>query len=389
MTDDRYDPASWPQWVFVACAIMIGLLSSVMVATSTRPAVVAPLAVVLIVPWLVHLTGRHPSPALFLVFVYVPLLALTTVARASVGDSAVLTACIVVFVQGESVAAYRPRVAAISVAAGAVVLLQYARDIGDPVIAAGTDGLLWFGGSVSAVTVGYLLRKQQHTVVELRAAQAQLVGEAALRERQRIAREVHDVVAHSLTVTMMHVTAARMAVRRDPGSAVEALEEAETLGRQSLAEIRRTVAVLRAGEERPTDPALPGTGELRALVDGYRAAGVDLALTVDGDLAIVDAPTGLAVYRVVQEAVANAVKHAPGTPVEIRVAVAASGVRVRVVNPVPASVAARASTGGLGLVGMRERVELLDGRVTAGAHDGRWVVDVRIDAGGPEGRWCR
>jgi signal transduction histidine kinase len=91
----------------------------------------------------------------------------------------------------------------------------------------------------------------QRLIVELRAAQADLATQAAAEERRRIAREVHDVIAHTLAVTMLHLTGARHILRRDPERASEALAEAERLGRQSLADIRRTVGLLQT--ERPQE----------------------------------------------------------------------------------------------------------------------------------------
>src|SRR5436853_615896 len=104
---------------------------------------------------------------------------------------------------------------------------------------------------------GYAVRQQYHLIVELKAAQAGLAERAAADERQRIAREIHDVVAHSLAVTMLHLTGARLALQHDPAEAAEALAEAERLGRQSLADIRRTVGLLADGGRAGAAPPMP------------------------------------------------------------------------------------------------------------------------------------
>lgn len=368
--DERHDPANWPRWAFLASALLVAALVTMMTVVAQRPAVIGPLAAIVVVPWVDHVLGKHPPVWMFLTLSLAPLLAINTVAFEAAGtDAATVSAMIAVFVQGESVSAYSPKRALAGVLLGGAVLAAHATH------ADGLDAIYWIAGSGIAVTVGYLIRKQQETVLELRETQAQLVGEATLRERQRIAREVHDVIAHSMTVTMMHMTAARMAVRRDPQAAIDTLEEAERLGRSSLTEIRRTVGLLRADVDRPTDPALPTVADISSLVADYRAAGVDVELDVAGPLDRLDGSEGLAVYRLVQEAVANAAKHAPGAPVHAEIDVA-DEVVVRVTNPVPAGHGRR--RGGNGLAGMRERAQLLGGRVSAGPDGDRWTVEFTL-----------
>jgi len=235
--------------------------------------------------------------------------------------------------------------------------------------------------------VGVFLRALVRALTELEAAQQELASQAARDERRRIAREVHDVVAHSLTVTMLHLTAARLAVGRgDNVDATEALEEAERAGRQSLADVRRTVGLLRADDERapsthPTDDVLrpmPRANDLPRLVADYRAAGVSVELSVAGEMAAIDPTVSLAVYRIVQESLANVARHAPG---------AAATVSINVSDPVLVRVestggniglAVAASGSGSGLVGMRERAEALGGRCTAGPCGDGWAVEASL-----------
>ncbi len=235
----------------------------------------------------------------------------------------------------------------------------------------------WMAGIGMAVLGGLLIRHEFALVAELRAAQADLADRARTEERNRIARELHDVIAHSLTVSLLHVAAARMAVRYDPSGAVRALEEAERLGRESLSEVRATVGLLRVHGGTPEGgapqgavaPPLPGVAELPALIEGFRAAGGDVTLAVDGDAESVPATTGLTVYRIVQEAVTNAVKHAPGAPVSVVVAVTGGTVELTVDSAGPPG---RGS--GSGLLNMRERAQSLGGSLTAGPGGRGWLV---------------
>ncbi|TMC50677.1 MAG: hypothetical protein E6J14_03730 [Chloroflexi bacterium] len=237
----------------------------------------------------------------------------------------------------------------------------------------------WFLGMLAGAVTGWVWRSQRRALLELRAAQGDLARQAALGERQRIAREIHDVIAHSLTVTMLHLTGARLALRSgDPAEAEEALQEAERVGRQSLADIRRTVDVLSPDGSEAGAPPLPDAGDIASLVSGYADAGVDVGLAVEGDLSGVTPATGLGLYRIVQESLANAVKHAPGSPVEVKLAVDAEHIALRVRNRDGIAPAAPTASGGRGVAGMGERAALLGGRLHAGPDGDGWLVDVEV-----------
>ena len=174
-----------------------------------------------------------------------------------------------------------------------------------------------------AFTIGWLggvaYRSQLVILTELAIAQTRArPTRAAEEERHRLAREVHDLIAHSLAVTMLQMSGARLALAAgDTDEALAALADAETAGRSAMAEIHRTVGLLGRGDEgtQPTDTVCRRRARL---VDGFRNAGLDVAFHLDGDLAAVPMGTGLAAYRVVQESLSNAVKHAPGAPVDLR-----------------------------------------------------------------------
>ena len=238
----------------------------------------------------------------------------------------------------------------------------------------------WIAGGTLATVGGLLTRHQLRLVEELRTAQAGLAERARTDERNRIARELHDVIAHSLTVSLLHVASARMAVRYDPAGAVRALEEAERLGRESLREVRATVGLLRVegdGSAEGVAPPLPGVAELPTLVQGFRSAGADVAFRVRGDLGTLPATTGLTVYRIVQEALTNAAKHAPGAEVAVDLAVTDTGVELTVDSAGPPG-----SGSGSGAGSMRERAEALGGRFSAGPGGRGWQVRASLPVAG-------
>src|SRR5271166_6138032 len=194
----------------------------------------------------------------------------------------------------------------------------------------------WMAGTTLSVLAGLLVHHEVDLVAQLRAAQAGLAERARAEERNRIARELHDVIAHSLTVSLLHVTSARLAVEHDPDDAARSLAEAERLGRQSLAEVRATIGLLRpaAAPDGTTPdgiaPPVPGLDQVSRLVAQLRETGADIDLSIDGETAGLPATTGSAVYRIVQEALTNATRHAPGQPVTVRVAVTGGQIDVAV-----------------------------------------------------------
>ena len=229
----------------------------------------------------------------------------------------------------------------------------------------------WMAGTTLSVLAGLLIRHEVGLVSQLRAAQAGLAERARAEERNRIARELHDVIAHTLTVSLLHVTSARLAVEHDPADAARALAEAERLGRESLAEVRLAVGLLHRRDDAGAAAPLPGMDGLSSLVERFRSAGADVTLTVDGDPGRLPATTGLAVYRILQEALTNAVKHAPGSPTVVHLSVETDAVGVAVdsaAKPGPGTGA------GLGVLSMRERAELLGGSCEAGPGGRGWLV---------------
>ncbi|MFG1759567.1 sensor histidine kinase [Micromonospora echinofusca] len=260
-------------------------------------------------------------------------------------------------------------------------------------------------GAVWLVALNVRTRRLYVLTLEERAATLEREREAEARaavagERTRIARELHDVVAHSMAVMIVQADGARFMLDRDPETARQAVKVVADTGRQALEEMRRLVGVLREPSA-PDAQAGPGAAgapggagatadpahrrlaltELPALLGRFRAAGLRARHTVTGEPAPMPPGLELTVYRVVQEGLTNALKHAGvGAGVEVTVACAGDAVVVRVVDDgqgrPPVS---PAPSGGHGLVGMRERVGVYDGSLTAGPRlAGGWQVEARL-----------
>jgi signal transduction histidine kinase len=210
-----------------------------------------------------------------------------------------------------------------------------------------------------------LTEELHEAAVQAQEAHEEEVVRAAAEERRRIAREMHDVVAHSVSVMVVQAGGARRILDRDPQRAVEAAAHIEDAGRAALAEMRRLLGVLHHSDERAPQPTMR---ELGALVERTRAAGLPVSLNVEGEPQSLPAGMDLAAYRVVQEALTNAIKHAGAAPTEVTVRWEPEHLELEIVdNGAPA---ANGSGGGHGLVGMEERVRLYDGELRAGRREG-------------------
>jgi signal transduction histidine kinase len=246
-------------------------------------------------------------------------------------------------------------------------------------------GLPYFlAGIVTGALAGLQFRHQRQLAAQLAWSENRLDAAAVAEERRRLAREVHDVVAHSLTVVMVNVAGARKALATHPELAAEALDRAERVGRESLDGIRQIVGLLRDDETLCGAAPTPIAADVPSIVDAQRIAGAKVTLDVHGDLAAVGPLPGAALARVVQESLTNAQRHAPGAPIAVEVTASPERLVVEVRNG-PARrppLDQRGSRIGLGLVGMRERVEALGGVFSAApAEDGGWLVTGEIPLG--------
>ncbi len=194
-----------------------------------------------------------------------------------------------------------------------------------------------------------------------------LAQEAVVAERTRIARELHDVVAHSLSVIAIQADAAESALDKDPGRAREPLAAVKQTAREALTEMRHLLGLLRDhdGADLSLEPQ-PGLGLLNALVEQVRAAGLVVDLSVTGDVQPLPAGTDLSAYRLVQEALTNTLKHAGATRASVTVRHTRQGVELTVTDDGTGDAAAHPDGTGHGLVGMQERVALYGGTLVAG-----------------------
>jgi signal transduction histidine kinase len=305
-------------------------------------------------------------------------------------------------------------VAMVGVAVGSVVLALVATvvQVNVPLHA---DGRLQGGASVliglfpGVICVAFLLTRRldrysyqmERVLMDLEEAQSAEVRAVALAERQRLAREMHDVLAHSLSGLALQLEGARLLAREDPADPrlADTIERAHHLAKSGLQEARRAIGLLR-------DEHLPGPERLEELVTEFeRDSGLRCAFTVVGNQHTLGSQARLAVYRVAQEALTNISKHADASRVDVRLRYEPDGTRLTVENfgrdqplvaepvPVGAAVAAargeppphsgaaaglgqREGTGGYGLAGMRERAELLGGTLTATKTQNGFLVDL-------------
>jgi signal transduction histidine kinase len=219
------------------------------------------------------------------------------------------------------------------------------------------EGLGEWLGSFFAVTapiaVGRFVRRER--------AQARQL--AVSEERARIARELHDVVAHGVSVIAVQADAAEAALEHDPARAEAPLQAIRGSAQDALAEMRRMLGVLRADDEGSDRAPQPGLAELPELVEHARAAGVPVELELDGEPRPLPASLDVTAYRIVQEALTNIRKHAPGAATTVRVAWRADGIELSVRDRGPGP---DGHGDGHGLLGMRERVRIHGGRLRTG-----------------------
>jgi signal transduction histidine kinase len=259
----------------------------------------------------------------------------------------------------------------------------------------GRESSALFGAIVvSVLTVGIwglgaYAQTRRRYLAELRerAAQAEREREqlgrlAVHEERVSIARELHDIVAHSVSVMLVGVRGAREVLRTAPKVADETLARVELSGEQSLAELRRILGLLRDPEGTAESRPQPSLAELDELVAGYRAAGLPVRLEVAGDAMPLPIGVELSLYRIVQEALTNALKHSDPSHVTVTLSYRGDWLELEVADD-GAHAVVESTTSGQGLIGMRERVALLGGQLEAGrGAGGGFRIAARLPTGG-------
>jgi signal transduction histidine kinase len=245
-------------------------------------------------------------------------------------------------------------------------------------LGAGVWAAAWFAGDRAR------LRRERMAELEERARNAEREAErerrlAAAEERMRIARDLHDSAGHAINVILVQAGAARLLRDRDPAGSRAALETVEEVARDTLGEIDQLVRALR--EDLPdgqVEPP-PGLAALDALAERYRVSGLSVTVTVDGARRPLSPAIDQAAYRILQEALTNAARHGRGTA-EAAVEFAPRALEIAVTNPSAPGPPDR-DGGGHGIVGMRERAQLLGGSLEAGADNGSFRVHARLPYG--------
>jgi signal transduction histidine kinase len=218
---------------------------------------------------------------------------------------------------------------------------------------------------------------QQDRADRLEREQEARAARAVEIERARIARELHDVIAHSLSVIVVQAAAERRVLPAGQQSTAETLEAIEQSGRQAMTELRRLLGLLRKTGGEPSLAPQPGLGRLGDLVAEVREAGVEVTVRTDGDLAAIPRGVDLSAYRIVQECLTNVLRHARARRVEISLRCQGRIIDIDVTDD--GAAAGPPAPGGFGLVGMRERVTVYGGTVQAGPRDaGGYRVHARL-----------
>jgi signal transduction histidine kinase len=326
----------------------------------------------------------RPEPAAGVVFAAAALQVLSPGATMLGADVAVLFAVYAVSAYGADWA--RPVALLVGLGGALVAVLRYGsaawsgQNLGSAVVAlfflVGFVGMLvlvaWGFGALrrSRVARTEAVRERARLVEVEREQQLRLVAQA---ERARIARDLHDVVAHSLAVMITQADGGRYAARSNPDSAVQALETIADTGRNALSEMRRLLGVLR--DEAPSSSATtpqPGLEDLAGLVEGLRSGGLAVTIEARGEPAGLPQGMGLAAYRIVQEGLTNVLKHAgPQATARVHLWWSPSALTVDVVDDGRGAAAAAPDDGpGHGLLGMRERAAVYGGSVQAGPMPG-------------------
>jgi signal transduction histidine kinase len=358
---------------FVLAVLSTGAISAGAATGDRGPVSPAVFAVLAVVTFVLTLTLRRRAP-------FYPFLLGALLSLLSPAVNGALT------VLGYAVGRYDGRWwARITAAVSGVLVVARPWD-GGP---AGDQISRWLGGAVLVLlpgAIGIYVRTRAQLLGALReraeraeAEQELLARDAVLTERTRIAREMHDAVGHRVSLMVLQAGAIEMAAG-DRQRVEQLAGQVQTAGRQALDELRQMVGVLRAGEgeDAPLAPQ-PGLDALSRLVDEARQAGMAVELTGLPDGASLDPAVSRAAYRIVQEALTNAGKHAPGAEVCVTTEQRPGELVVRIVNG--AGGTSVAVSGGFGLVGLAERVRTLGGRLTAEPRlDGGFVVEAVLPA---------
>lgn len=267
----------------------------------------------------------------------------------------------VMLVMGFSVALYgRPVWLALLCAPAPIAIMVAAQFAGDE---SGVDYLIGSCILLGSWAAGWAVRQRAQQVHEARDLAPQIAGEAVAAERTRIARELHDVVAHSVSIIAVQAGAAEAQIDSDPERAREHMRNVRNSAHESLVELRRLVGLLR--EDDASYAPAPGLARLQDLIDEARENGADVTLETNGGGQSLPGGLDLTAYRVIQESLTNARRHSGGAPTVVRVERGPSQLAIDVTNDAGEPDPSVGEGSGQGLIGMRERVRIYGGSLTA------------------------
>lgn len=275
------------------------------------------------------------------------------------------------------------RVAVIAaVVTAAALILALAIGNSDALTAPSTYAVIAWGGMAAAVGIAARSQRAVVAAAQERALQAEhsrdeQARQAVTQERLRIARELHDVVAHHIAAINVQAGVAQHLLRDDPGAAAEALGHVRDSGRLVLSEMTTILGLLRSPDERLATASAGGVEQLDALIDSARRGGVQVTFRCAGEVPTLAPLLDLTVYRVIQEALTNAGKHGAGR-VDLEVNYRDEEILIVASNPLSGTPTAGS---GLGLIGMRERVAAVGGSLVAGPDGGTFAVRVALPTG--------
>ena len=292
------------------------------------------------------------------------------------------TTSVLVAVLAFSIGTHLPRRRALAGLAGLVGLILAVVALNGPITASDTIfPVVVFGG---CWVLGRVLRDRARLTAELTTRTEQLERErgererdAVARERVRIARELHDVIAHSVSVMVVQAGAARRVLGRDPGASVGALDAVQATGREALTEVRRLLGILRPDGQDADHSPQPSLDRLGALVARSRDAGLEVALSVEGEPGPLAPGVDLTAFRLVQEGLTNALKHGGGQA-RVTLRWTPQLLELEIANRIAGARGDGLAGSGRGLVGMRERVALCGGELRAGPLGRGFVVRARL-----------
>jgi signal transduction histidine kinase len=368
-----------------AAALTVGALGSLASLPADRTVLVSIASAVVCTS---SVAWRRASPALAAVVSWTAVVAYQISSQDTQGAFVSIPVALTCYTVGRFDAARQWRVGLVAVwSLAACTVIEV-----DSGFSVGQDLLAWIPLCVLPILAGLLVARRARMVDRLRGMQARLSDEqhselarGIAEERARIARELHDVVAHCVSVMVIQAGAARLLLASDVPAARAALQVVASAGREALADLRRAVGVRRRADS--FAELTVGLAQLPRLIARMSSGGLDVHLHVRGTPRALPADVDLSAFRIVQEALTNVHKHAPSARVDVTVthgvsgAGGAGGVELRVADTGPSALAGHADGPGHGLAGMRERVALHGGELEAGpGAAGGFVVHARLSA---------